>query len=26
LDGTLSLYSPPGRGTRLRADIPVLPR
>jgi signal transduction histidine kinase len=26
LDGTLSLYSLPGQGTRLRADIPVLPR
>jgi signal transduction histidine kinase len=23
LDGTLSLESPPGRGTRLRAEIPV---
>jgi signal transduction histidine kinase len=23
LDGTLSLDSPPGRGTRLRAEIPV---
>jgi signal transduction histidine kinase len=23
LDGTLSLESPPGRGTRLRADIPI---
>jgi signal transduction histidine kinase len=26
LDGTLSLESPPGRGTRLRAEIPVRPR
>ena len=25
LDGTLSLDSPPGRGTRLRAEIPVAP-
>jgi signal transduction histidine kinase len=25
LDGTLSLESPPGRGTRLRAEIPVGP-
>ena len=25
LDGTLSLESPPGRGTRLRAMIPVHP-
>jgi signal transduction histidine kinase len=25
LDGTLSLDSPPGRGTRLRAKIPVEP-
>jgi signal transduction histidine kinase len=23
LDGTLSLESPPGRGTKLRADIPI---
>ena len=23
LDGTLELHSPPGRGTRLRAQIPV---
>ena len=23
LDGTLALDSPPGRGTRLRAEIPV---
>ena len=25
LDGTLSLDSPPGRGTRLRAEIPCEP-
>ena len=25
LDGTLGLDSPPGRGTRLRAEIPCVP-